>query len=207
MTLRQRGFLFDPNRCLGCRTCIMACAANKNLPVGMYFRTIENQEQKIGNLILKYYLSTSCNHCNNPECFRLCPKKALKKRKDGIVLHDPLKCDGCGTCTRSCPFEAPVINNITGKMIKCDLCHEKIDEGKQPACIVACPVKALQLINIDEIDSQADDIVRRLPGVIKIQITRPAMRYKKLKIGSQALRNSVADNLEQGELKYKDDQV
>jgi len=194
MTLMQRGFLLDPNRCLGCRTCIMACAANKNLPVGIYLRTIEKQEQRIGNRILKYYLSTSCNHCNNPECFRLCPKQALKKRKDGIVLHDSLKCDGCGTCTRSCPFEAPVINNITGRMIKCDLCHDKVDEGEDPACVAACPVKALQLINIDEVDRQ-EDVVRRLPGVIKIQITRPSIRYKRLKSGIQVLRNTIKEGV------------
>ncbi len=202
MVLKQRGFLLDPNRCLGCRSCIMACAANKSLPIGFYLRSIEKQEQKVGNQIIKYYLSTACNHCKNPECFRLCPERALKKRKDGIVLHNPAKCNGCGTCTRSCPFEAPVINRVTGKMMKCDLCVDRIDAGKLPSCVAACPVEAIQLIDIDEVEQRAD-VVRRLPGVIKIQITRPSIRYKKLKCGSQVLRYPS----EEGGLKQNSDEL
>lgn len=185
----QRGFLFDPNRCLGCRTCIMACAAGNNLPPGVYLRNIEVQEFRKGSEVIKYYLSTSCNHCANPECFRLCPDRAFRKRHDGIVLHDQTKCTGCGTCTRGCPFGAPVVNPTTGKVIKCELCHDKLDEGEMPFCVTACPVQALRLVDIVNVDAYNSDIVRRLPGVIKIQITRPSIRYLTLRTGKQVLRH------------------
>lgn len=188
MARMQKGFLFDPNRCLGCRTCIMACATGNNLPPGIYLRGVEMQEFRKGDQVIKYYLSTSCNHCANPECFRLCPEQAYRKRHDGIVLNELSKCTGCGTCTRSCPFAAPVVNPATGKVIKCDLCHEKLDEGKTPFCVAACPVQALRLIDISGAGSRTPDLVRRLPGVIRIQITRPSIRYLTLKIGRQILR-------------------
>lgn len=192
MTMQQRGFLLDPNKCLGCRSCILACAANKKLAPGLYLRSIEEQEKKIAGKIHKYFLSSACNHCKNPECIRLCPREAISKRKDGIVIHDPERCDGCGTCTRSCPFGAPVINNLTGKMIKCDMCHDRIDDGRDPACVSACPVQALQLIeDISSFDKELREYVtNQLPGVVKIQVTRPSLRYKEIKIGMQSLRKN-----------------
>lgn len=201
MTRTQKGFLFDPNRCLGCRTCIMACATGNDLPPGVYLRTIEMQEFRKGNQIIKYYLSTSCNHCANPECFRLCPEQAFRKRHDGVVLHELMKCTGCGTCTRSCPFKAPTVNPATGKAIKCDLCYDKLDKGEMPFCVAACPVQALRIIDLNHANSDTLDTVRRLPGVIKIQITRPSIRYQALKIGKQILRYPIrkGDVYENGE--------
>ncbi|MGI1659715.1 MAG: 4Fe-4S dicluster domain-containing protein [Desulfitobacterium sp.] len=189
MARTQRGFLFDPNRCLGCRTCIMACATGNDLPPGVYLRNVEMQEFQKGAQVIKYYLSTSCNHCANPECFRLCPERVYRKRHDGVVIFEQTKCTGCGTCTRGCPFEAPVVNPATGKVIKCDLCYEKLDEGETPFCVAACPVKALSLIDISNTNSRTPDLVRRLPGVVKIQLTRPSIRYLALKIGKQILRH------------------
>lgn len=189
MVQTQRGFLFDPNRCLGCRACIMACAAGKELPPGICLRHVEMQEFRKGAQVAQFFLSTSCNHCINPECLRLCPQQAFYKRRDGIVLHSLSKCDGCGTCTRSCPFEAPVVNPATGKVVKCDFCYDRLDEGDSPLCVAACPVQALRQIDIGHLNSLTVDAVQRLYGVMKIRITRPSIRYISLKLGKQVLRH------------------
>jgi pyruvate formate lyase activating enzyme len=68
----------------------------------------------------------SCLWCHNPEgissaqevmvfaqrclascraCLELCPKKALNKGKESIVLNGDL-CNACGLCTTACPCEA-----------------------------------------------------------------------------------------------------
>lgn len=39
------------------------------------------------------------------ECLALCPEKALRKDKEGIVLKRDL-CNACGLCTAACPSEA-----------------------------------------------------------------------------------------------------
>lgn len=191
MARTQKVFLFDPNRCLGCRACMMACAANKNLPPGIYLRHIELQEFRKGTQVIKYYVSTSCNHCLNPECLRLCPEQAYRKRQDGIVFHDSSKCNGCGHCTRSCPFEAPVMNPTTGKVVKCDFCYDRLDEGEMPFCVAACPVQALRQIDLSNVKPQLPDTVKRLHGLVKIQITQPSIRYLALKPGRQILRHSI----------------
>jgi len=35
-------------------------------------------------------------------------------------------------------------------MIKCDLCFDRLKEGKEPACAEACITGAIQYISIDE---------------------------------------------------------
>ena len=75
---KRKGFLFDANLCIGCRACEMACRNENHTPANIHWRHVEKID--IGT-----YLSMSCNHCDSPECFRVCPKHAFTKRKDGIV--------------------------------------------------------------------------------------------------------------------------
>jgi Fe-S-cluster-containing dehydrogenase component len=44
----------------------------------------------------------------------------------------------------ACPWHIPQWNAEAGKVIKCDLCMNRIDEGEQPACVAVCPTNALQ---------------------------------------------------------------
>lgn len=179
----QRGFLFDPNRCLGCRACQIACAVNRHLSPGVFHRRVQLVELQREQGVAKYFLTSACNHCESPECFRLCPQRAYRKRRDGVVLHDPVRCTGCGTCLRGCPFGAPTIDPTTAKTTKCQLCHERLDAGEMPFCVSACPVDALSLLDLT--DGSPDQYVRELPGVPRVQLTRPAIRFRPLSLGQQ----------------------
>lgn len=186
--MHQLTFLFNPNLCLGCRACQIACAINHDLPPGIFLRRIIDVEFQKGNQVIKYYLSSSCYHCANPECFRLCPEHAFRKRRNGTVVYDLKKCKGCGTCTRSCPFEAPVINPQTGKVIKCDLCFLERKDTTSPYCVEACPVNALQLITLqsEKFKNTPDSqFLKSLPGVPKVQLIQPSVRYFPLKLNRQ----------------------
>jgi Fe-S-cluster-containing dehydrogenase component len=36
-------------------------------------------------------------------------------------------------------------------MAKCSLCWDRLAEGKQPACVEACPTKARKLVDANEV--------------------------------------------------------
>jgi Fe-S-cluster-containing dehydrogenase component len=42
----------------------------------------------------------------------------------------------------------PRILPHTGKVAKCDMCRDRLEEDKQPRCVEACPVEALRLCNV-----------------------------------------------------------
>jgi len=93
----------------------------------------------------------SCMHCANPACEKVCPTGAIRKRaEDGVVLVDQSRCIGCRYCASACPFGAPQFEP-GGTMIKCDMCPDRLAEGKQPACAATCPTGALHFGTLDEL--------------------------------------------------------
>lgn len=156
---KRLAFYFDSSSCSGCKTCQMACKDKNNLAIGQVWRRVYEVSgggwQKQGNAwtqdVFAYNLSMSCNHCEDPICAKNCPTKALWKREDGIVQIDQNKCIGCQYCLWVCPYGAPQFNPETGTMGKCDLCADYIDEGKNPSCVDACPMRALDIGDYDEL--------------------------------------------------------
>lgn len=170
---KQLGFFMDLNRCIGCHSCEVACRVEHRLEKFRHRRvlTLANAKENVFA-----FLSMSCNHCQNPACLAVCPQKCFKKRRDGIVIHEPLKCNGCASCVGACPFGSPQINPQTGKVSKCNFCTQRLGQGLKPACVSACPTEALQIIDIKE--ALAAHYVQALPGLDMARITKPSVRFK-----------------------------
>lgn len=95
-----------------------------------------------GELVM-YFQPVTCNHCSMPACVAVCPTGAMRKHEDNVVRSDPELCIGCQTCAVACPFGVPQLNPATGKIAKCDGCFERVKKGLTPACVAACPTRAL----------------------------------------------------------------
>lgn len=85
--------------------------------------------------------STACVHCGT--CIGVCPHGCISRDEaTGFVLCDSANCDGCRSCLRACPLEAPKFD-VDGKMHKCDGCVSRVRAGLEPACVRACASGAL----------------------------------------------------------------
>lgn len=142
----------DIDRCIGCYSCEVHCKANKGLPDGPRLcriypvgpRTVD----KVPRIAFPFM---ACFHCETPWCVPVCPTGAMQKRpKDGIVFVDEDKCIGCRQCMYACPWGVPQWNPETRKVVKCDLCRDRIDEGLQPACVTKCITGCLYLDNKED---------------------------------------------------------
>jgi anaerobic dimethyl sulfoxide reductase subunit B len=163
--MSQYAFYFDGTRCTGCKTCVFACKDYNNLEVGFNYRKVyeytggETMVDSSGcydSTCFSYYLSMACNHCEDPACTKVCPTGAMHKdTQTGIVSVDASKCIGCGYCHMACPYNAPKVDRTKGHSVKCDACQTLLAKGERPACVTACPARALDFGTVDEMASMA----------------------------------------------------
>jgi Fe-S-cluster-containing dehydrogenase component len=106
---------------------------------------------EIGNSLRMGFIVMRCFHCTKPVCLNACPTKAISKRLDGIVVIDADLCTGCKACIEACPFGAPQFNPEKNIVEKCTMCMHRIDKGLKPACVEACPNKAIYFGDINQL--------------------------------------------------------
>lgn len=169
--LKQVGFLFNADLCVGCKACEIACKNENQTAEGIEWRRTVTLEEG--------FLSISCNHCESPECFRVCPNKAYRKRRDGVVHMNPNLCDGCRTCVTACPYHAPQYDPVKHKTTKCNYCLPRREKGLLPACVLACPTGALNIIDLSQV--KESQMLRTIPGFPDIRLTNPSIRFYPLK--------------------------
>jgi Fe-S-cluster-containing dehydrogenase component len=74
-----------------------------------------------------------------------------QRPRDGIVYIDQSLCVGCKSCITACPWGSPQWNPETGKVVKCDYCMDRIDEGLKPACVTKCVTHCLEFGKMQDV--------------------------------------------------------
>lgn len=144
--------LVDHDACIGCRACELACKQENRIPVGaQWIRVVQVGPMEVGGKMVMRFVPSRCRHCGKPPCIDACPEGAITRRDDGVVLIDPETCVGCKECIEVCPFGAPQIDPETGSAGKCTLCMHRIDQGLKPACVLACPTRAITFGDINHL--------------------------------------------------------
>ena len=160
------GFYFDQTLCTGCKACQIACKDKHDLPQGVMWRRVAEYSGGSWQVdgptfvpnVFASYMSMACNNCQSAVCTEVCPTTAMTQDDDGVVFVDLDQCVGCRYCEWSCPYSAPQFNPETGQMSKCDMCADYRAEGKDPACVAACPSRALDWGPIDELRAEYGDV-------------------------------------------------
>ena len=186
---KRWGMAIDQNRCIGCWTCAVACKSVNNQPLGTYWnrvltsrpdsdapaegpatRAIDVPFGTFPNVQLAFQ-PTSCQHCKDAPCEKVCPVGATFRSADGLVLVDFERCIGCRYCMAACPYGARTFMWEEGKYApefpvgygrdyrsrgrlvftptrpvgvaeKCTMCVERVEQNQQPICVAACPAGA-----------------------------------------------------------------
>lgn len=163
-------FLIDVAKCSGCYNCQFACKdehcdnewlpyAKKQPLTGQFWTKItEHVEGSIPKVKI-HYIPEMCAHCDNPACLNACAFDAIYKREDGLVIIDPLKCNGCKACIKACPYDSIYFNDELNIAQKCTGCAHLIDAGKTPRCVDVCPTEALLYEDKEKITDKLDGAV------------------------------------------------
>ncbi|MFC4231993.1 4Fe-4S dicluster domain-containing protein [Parasediminibacterium paludis] len=151
--------VIDLSRCKNLKKCQSACNHAHQLNPGQNW--IKVDPMKDAEYTAPYWEPTTCMHCDEPPCVKVCPVDATFKRQDGIVLVDSDRCIGCRFCMAACPYSTRVFNwgepqlpaevkalpyscetsvpQKMGTVSKCDFCPDMARKGELPHCVSACP--------------------------------------------------------------------
>lgn len=137
----NRFILADPEKCIGCRTCEVACMMSHQDAAAPDALTSRIRVVKGGT----FTTAVGCHQCEDAPCANVCPSGAIR-RTAGAWLVDQARCIGCKSCMVACPFGAMQVRYVAerARALKCDLCAHR--EGG-PACVEACPTRALSCVD------------------------------------------------------------
>ena len=124
----------------------------------------------------RYHLSMSCNHCVEPLCLEGCPTGAYEKLSNGVVAHHADDCIGCQYCTWTCPYSVPAFQPDRRIVTKCDMCLPRLDAGMAPACVAACPTKAITVEKVNVAAWRDDHTAGNAPHLPDAGITTSTTR-------------------------------
>jgi molybdopterin-containing oxidoreductase family iron-sulfur binding subunit len=150
--------VIDIDRCTGCGACVIACAAEYNVPPPMPSATARTgitpmRVQPIANG--SAFIPLLCMQCEHETpCVSVCPQQAVEvDRATGIVTQMPQRCLGCRYCMTACPYHARYFNwwdpqwppgmektlnpgvavRMRGVVEKCNLCHARLHAAEDEA--------------------------------------------------------------------------
>lgn len=181
--------VLDLRRCIGCNACTIACKQENTTPDGVLFTKTVSEEIGTYPNVTRAYIPLICNQCDDAPCERVCPTKATYTTDTGIVMVDENKCIGCGACHTACPYKnryklkqepfdkglyrtgelTPFEKQgyprwVVGTAVKCTFCHERVEQGLDPACVVTCPTEARVFGDLDDPNSKPRKLIQARKG-------------------------------------------
>ncbi len=181
------GMVIDLKKCIGCRTCAVACKVENGVGPGIFWRDVLIYESGKYPTPRRDYVPKMCMHCKDPMCKKVCPTGATQQRADGIVWVDYDQCIGCRACVVACPYEARTYRHEdetyfpegptpyelhhyqeqqTGVVQKCHFCMHRVDQGLQPACVDVCLAKACYFGDLDDPNSEVSRLIATRHGYV-----------------------------------------
>ncbi len=140
----------DPVRCTGCKSCEIACAVQHSKSKTLFGAMAEPHPPRKRLFVEAAEggkMPVLCRHCEDAPCVNSCITGCLYHDENGYVRRHKGRCIGCWSCIMVCPFGVITPDHLAHIAVKCDRCHKL----EVPACVNACPTKALTLVDVDQL--------------------------------------------------------
>ena len=158
-----RAILVDTTRCTACRGCQVGCKEWHNLranhtyqmgthqnppdlnPYNLKLVRFREHEDKDGKVVWNFF-PDQCRHCRWPICKyvadQVVPGAIIQDEETGIVLYTEktalLTPADAQAVINACPYNIPRLDPETKYLIKCDMCFDRVKDGRIPVCVHTC---------------------------------------------------------------------
>jgi carbon-monoxide dehydrogenase iron sulfur subunit len=162
----MRTVFVQPERCIGCHQCEIACAVEHSRSRSLAGAVLEQPPPRTRIHVeagpsIGLSFPNRCRHCQPAPCLLVCPTGAIgRDPAEGLVLVDTGRCIACAMCAIVCPFsaigfhpQAAREDDVAHALVatKCDGCIDRIRQDREPACAEACKTGALVYGELNEL--------------------------------------------------------
>ena len=178
----QYGFFYDQSRCNSCHACTIVCKNWNLLNPGptKWARMYEWETGVFPNVTLNF-LFAPCYHCQNPACVTVANGAMMKEPKYGAVLIDPNQATSPNlkAAWDACPYGCITFDSDApdSTASKCTMCVDRLEKGMLPACVTACPFRALDFGPLSDLQKKYGTN-NQLPGMPDPKTTNPSVVFK-----------------------------
>lgn len=160
------GCLVDTTRCVGCRSCQVACKQanglksdeNKSFAKAGGYQNPRKFTPQTFTYISDHELTDDagrprwvfvkhqCLHCTEMYCAYVCAPGVYYRTTTGVVDALSQQCIGCAACLDACPFAVPTIDywdQVTPLIAKCVFCLQRL-QASVPATLNGRPLEGEQ---------------------------------------------------------------
>lgn len=155
----SKTFFVDLTKCTACRGCQIACKQWKKLPAeqtenwgshqnpkdlsGKTIRLVRFNEVEVNDRLEWLFFPEQCRHCVEPPCLDASTIEGsiVHDENTGAVIYTDLTAKEADkdAFRASCPYDIPRVDEESGKVMKCDMCFDRVAAGMLPACVKSCP--------------------------------------------------------------------
>ena len=135
------------DKCVGCKSCEIACAVEHSASQVLPTAITESPSPQSRVHVMQgasFAAPLQCRQCEDAACVAVCPTRALQKDDEGPVVLERDLCIGCMWCVEACPFGVITVDSSGSAVVKCDQCYARAAQGRMPACVQACPTRAIE---------------------------------------------------------------
>jgi formate dehydrogenase iron-sulfur subunit len=157
-----KAFLIDTTRCTACRGCQVACKEWKGFPAvptkqrGTHqnppdlthynFKLVRFAEHVENGQVHWNFFPDQCRHCLDPGCKSgaSLPDSIIQDKETGAVIYtEKTVKEDFETIRSSCPYDIPRQDPKTKRIVKCDMCIDRVRANLKPMCVKTCAMGAM----------------------------------------------------------------